>query len=116
VVFESADGPSANSALDFAGSQRALVPSCIGIGPAQVVGPGQPWELLFASLRCVARGAATFASRYSERRGRSAPRMITGARQDESRRLGATMQSRRSSAPAWAQNDAPERRSLPSWP
>ena len=57
-----------------------------------------------------ARGAATFASRYSERHGRSAPRMITGARQDGSRRFGATKQSRRSSEPARAQNDAPERR------
>src|SRR5450759_1122202 len=32
------------------------------------------------------------------------------------RQLGATMQSRRSSAPARAQNDAPERRPSPSWP
>ena len=64
---------------------------------------------------CAARGAATFASRYSERHGRSAPRMNTGARQDGSRRLGATMQSRRSSAPDRAQNDAPERRASPSW-
>lgn len=41
VVFESANGSSENSALDFAGSQRALVPSFIGAGPAQMVGPGR---------------------------------------------------------------------------
>jgi hypothetical protein len=39
-VFESANGSSVPTALDFAGSQRALVPSFIGSGPAQMVGPG----------------------------------------------------------------------------